>query len=640
MRITLLAVCCLLLACASSSIAQSDQPLPPATVQLLAPLDGETVIGRRPEIRAVFSGVPPAELFVTLDGTDITPLLERSMTGFSFRPPRALPAGSHQLSITARDASGSESLVSSGFSSRHGTNLLEAASQNEIGYTYDVALATHQYPQGQPKQKLEGILRTESRIKTDHWNMSFSGGMRHVEQNTAPVAPLTRGVEATNWLFTLGYNRDTTSAEARYGDIQINETNYTVANLARRGGDLNISYESLRLHLFNVAGQQYFGFRGGTGLSADTDRHISGVAGGVKLFEGRLDIKGVYANGGEGGNSYNIGSIAEAKKGSVAGGQITTDFFQGKLRSEMEYAQSDYDAGTSDLKGTVNDNAWRIRLGGNADTLTYEGQYEFVGADFTSIGNLSGVAKDREGASLRGGTQLGAHSVTAQISRHEDNVSDDRERPRIVNYQGGIDYSFGGWATVPLGLSLQTGLQKSEREPSGAAELDLQTDTVSGRVGFMAGDFRIQAVATGSRQNDNHSDDNDSETATYQLTPAYVHDATQLSTTLQLMQTWRNGAERIDLLTTSIDMRSAWMGNRLSGELGGTYAVATRYNNQNTIILNGRLGYALPEFWGGIKSSLALRGSYNHSYDNSPGAVNRDELAAFMVLAATVPVIW
>jgi hypothetical protein len=609
-------------------------------VKLLAPLDGEILLGRRPEIRAVFSGVPPAELFVILDGTDITPLLERSATGFSYRPPRALPSGSHQLSITARDVNGVESLANSSFSSRYGKTLLEAASQNEVSYTYDVALATHQYPQGQPKQKLEGVLRTESHVKTDNWNVSFSGGMRHLEQDKAPVAPLTRGFEATNWLFTLGYTLERTSAEARYGDLQINETNYTVANLARRGGDLNMSYDKLRLHLFNVDGQQYFGFRGGTGLSADTDSHISGVAGGIKLFEDRMEIKGVYANGGEAGDSYTIGGIAQAKKGSVAGGQITTDFFQGKLRSEMEYARSDYDADTSDQNGAANDDAWRIKLGGNVDKLTYEGQYEFVGADFTSIGNLSGVARDREGVSLRGGTLFGVHSISAQISRHQDNVADDRKRPRIVNYQGGVDYAYGGWAKVPLGLSLQSGLQKSEREPSDDAEVDLQTDTLSGRIGFMFGDFRVQTIVTGSQQKDHQRDGNDSQTATYQLTPAYVHNATQVSTTLQLMQTWRDGAERVDLFTTSVDLRSAWMENRLSGELGGTYAVATRYNNQNTIIVNSRLGYALPEFWDGIRSSLAVRASYNHSYDKSPGAVNRDELAAFLTLAATVPVIW
>jgi hypothetical protein len=640
MRIIVLSVSCLLLAFTSSATAQSDQPAPAVTVQVMTPIEGDTLIGRRPEIQAQFAGTPPAELLVILDGTDITPLIEQTAIGFSFRPPRALPAGSHQLVVTTRDAAGVESQASVGFSSRHGKNLLEAASQNEIGYVYDVALATHQYPQGQLKQKLEGILRTESRVKTDHWQMGFSGGLRHIEQNPSPVAPLTRGIEATTWLLSLGYSRDQASAEARFGDIQLNETSYTVANLARRGGDITMSYDRLRLHLFNVAGQQYFGFRGGTGLGSDTNRHISGMAAGVKFFEDRLEVKGVFADGGEAGASYNIGTSTGGQKGSVVGGQINTDFFQGKLRSEMEYARTRYDANISDANGSINDNAWRIKLGGNLASYSYEGQYDYVGSGFTSIGNLSGIPRDREGAAIRSGVLLETHSITANVSRYADNVDDDTTRPRIVNYQGGIDYSFTGWPKVPLGISVQTGLQKSEKEPFGSSALELQTETLSGRIGFLAGDFRFQAVASGSRQNDRNSNNNDTTTATYQIVPVYMHDVTQISTTFQLMQTWRHDTERTDLLTTSLDLRSGWLDNRLTGELAGSYAVATRHGNNTTLMVNSRLGYNLPEYWGGVKSSLAVRGSYNHSNDRSPGALNRDELSAFMILATTIPAIW
>lgn len=640
MRISVLSACCLVLAVANIAIAQTDQQQPTSAIHLVTPLEGDTLLGRHPEIRAVFSGAPPAELFVMLDGTDITLLLERDAVGFSFHPPRALPAGSHSLNIIARDAAGVESEVGIEFNSRHGANVLEATSQNEIGYAYDMALATHHYPQELHKQRLEGVLRTESKIKTDHWQMSFNGGLRHLEQNTAPPAPLSRGIDATTWLLTLGYNRDLTSAEARFGDIQINETSYTVANLARRGGDINVSYDRLQLHLFNVAGQQHFGFNGGTGIGNDTDRYINGVAAGLKLLDDHVEIKGVFADGGEAGSSYNISTAADGKKGSVAGGQINTDFFKGKLRSEMEYARSRYDADTSDGSDLINDKAWRVKLGGAANAWTYEGQYEYVGTDFTSIGNLSGIPQDREGTALRGGLLRGTQSITANLSRYADNVSDDRTRPRIVNYQGGIDYSNGAWKNVPFGVSVQTGLQKSEKEPYGSSKLDLRTDTASGRISMLAGDFRIQAVASGSRQNDDNSNANDSKMARYQLTPAYGHDVTQLSTTFQLMQTWRNNTGRTDLVTTSLDLRSAWLERRLTGELSGMASLVTKGDTRRFLTINSRIGYGLPEYWGGIKSSLALRGSYNHSYDQAAGAVNKDEIAVFIVLATTVPVNW
>ena len=258
---------CVLLLAAGNVMAQAEQPPPaPSTIQIVAPTEGGVLLGRRPEIRASYTGSLPAEILVTLDGTDITPLLERSASGFAYHPPKSLAAGSHQLTVTTKGADGTEAQSVVSFSSRHGETILEASSQNELGYVYDLAVARHQYPATQPTQKLEGTLRTDSRIKTDHWQLGFNGTLRHIDQNTPLTAPLERGVDATTWLLSLGYTRDLASAEARFGDVQVNETSYTVANLARRGGDVTLAYDRLRLHAFNVSGQQLFGLRGG-------DRH-------------------------------------------------------------------------------------------------------------------------------------------------------------------------------------------------------------------------------------------------------------------------------------------------------------------------------------------------------------------------------
>lgn len=622
-------------------MAQAEQPPPAAaTVQFISPTEGSVLLGRRPEIRATFTGPPPAELLVILDGTDITPLLDITPGGFTYQPTRALTAGSHQLAVVSRDADGSDAQAIVSFSSRHGETVLESSSQNELGYVYDLAVAKHQYPALQPTQKLEGTLRTDSRFKTDHWQLGFSGTLRHLDQNTPLTPPLRRGVDATTWLLSLGYSRDLASAEARFGDVQINETSYTVTNLARRGGDFSLIYDRFRLYLFNVAGQQHFGLRGGTGLSGNTDRHVSGVAASGKFLADRVEVKAVAATGGEAGPSYNLGTLAGGKKGSVAGGQINTDFFQGLLRSELEMSWTHFDDDRTDAMDARNDKAWRAKLGGGADTTTYEAQYEYVGPNFTSIGNLVGIPKDRQGVTARAGTMLGAHSLSASFSRYADNVADDPGRARLVYYQGGVDYSCGSWPGVPLGVSWQKSLQQSEHEPTGLTPIDLDTDTLSGWIGYLAGDFRIQAVATGSRQNDTTVTDSDATTATYQLSPAYGHDQTQLAATAQLTQTWRTATDRTDLLTATIDLRSAWLDNRLTGELAGTFNQTIRNGTSKSLMLNSRLGYALPEYWGGVKSSLALRGSYNHSYDRTAGVQNRDELAAFLVLATTVPVIW
>ncbi len=642
MRHLLAGTACALLLLGGQAAAQPEPAMLPMpdVVHVLAPAEGSTVIDRRPEIQAEFTGSPPVEMLVTLDGTDITPLIERTPSGFRYKPPASLASGPHQILIATRAPDGSESQTTVNFFSRHGETLREATSRNELSYVYDVAAARHGYPGSQPTQRLEGTLRTDSAVKTDNWQVGFSGTVRHLDQNRPIPFPLEKGVDVAGLLLSVGYNRDLASAEARLGDLVIHETGYTVANLARRGGDVTLGYDKLRLHLFNVAGQQHYGLRGNFGLQTGSDRNVAGASLGWKLLDDRVEVKAVTATGGEEGSSYSVGTIGGAKKGSVVGGQLNTNFFRNLLRSEFEIAHTRFDADRSDGNDAANGKAWRAKLGGFAGTTSYDAQYEYVGSDFTTIGNLTGIVRDREGVTGQVASTLGAHAGSIMLSRYEDNVDDDPTRATLVNYQGGVDYSYGGWAAFPVGLSWQKTLQQSEKEPAGVSEVDFGIDTVGGRLGFISGNFRLLASASGSWQEDSTPANNDGTIEVYQLTPSYGWDQTLLSATVQLTRTALESQPRNDLLTTMVDMRSAWLNNRLTGEMAGTVTVATRTGTTRNMLLNSRLAYLLPEFWGGVQSSVALRGSYNHWYDRADATMNRDELALFVVLATTVPVIW
>lgn len=642
MRHLLAGTACAFLLLGSHAIAQSETAMLPVpdVVHVIAPAEGSTVLDRRPEIQAQFTGTPPDEILVTLDGTDITPLIDRTPSGFRYRPPISLPSGSHQILIATRAPDGSESQTTVSFFSRHGETVREATSRNELSYFYEGAAVRYRYPAAVPTQRLEGTLRTDSSVKTDHWQVGFSGVLRHLDQNRPMPFPLEKGVDATALLLSVGYNRDLASAEARLGDLVIQETGYTVANLARRGGDVTLGYDGLKLHLFNVAGQQHYGLQGNFGLGTGSDRNVAGASLGWKLLDDRVELKAVTATGGEEGSSYNLGTIGGAKKGSVVGGQINTNFFRNLLRSEFEIAHTRFDADRSDGNDAANGKAWRAKVGGFAGTTSYDAQYEYVGSDYTSIGNLTGIVRDREGVAVHAATTLGAHGGSILLSRYEDNVDDDPTRATLVNYQGGLDYSYGGWAAFPVGLSWQKTVQQSEKEPAGISEVDLSIDTVGGRLGFISGNFRLLASASGSWQEDSTPANNDGIIEVYQLTPSYGRDQTLLSATVQLTRTSLESQPRNDLLTTMVDMRSAWLNNRLTGEMAGTVTVATRTGTSRNVLLNGRLAYLLPEFWGGVQSSVALRGSYNHWYDRADATMNRDELALYVVLATTVPVIW
>ena len=92
------------------SVARAeDQPQTTANIQkdiirAVTPAENAVVIGKKPDIKIEFiEPVAPNSLVVILDGADITQLLTVTDKGFEFTPVMVLPAGSHTLSISAKD---------------------------------------------------------------------------------------------------------------------------------------------------------------------------------------------------------------------------------------------------------------------------------------------------------------------------------------------------------------------------------------------------------------------------------------------------------------------------------------------------------------------------------------------------------
>ena len=109
------------------------------------------------------------------------------------------------------------------------------------------------------------------------------------------------------------------------------------------------------------------------------------MSGDVDLFSKKANFKVIYVTGQTPGTSFGTSSASGGSQGDTTGFVFKTDFFQQKLKTEMEYDISHFDQDTQDTLPKESDKAYRLLLGGQANNYTYEGLYEYAGPKYGSI---------------------------------------------------------------------------------------------------------------------------------------------------------------------------------------------------------------------------------------------------------------
>jgi hypothetical protein len=612
-------------------------------IHAIIPAENSEVISKKPEIKVEFSKpVVSQTLLVLLDATDITQLLTVTEKGFEYKPFMVLAAGTHNLSISATDKEGKQLQKSISFTTRHTGTFEEAYTNNEISAMYDQALSKPDNAQYVPDRKFEANLGSDTKIKEKAWEVTFKTNVRFLDMSLPVASPLKKGIDVANWLFTGSYTSDILKLKTSIGDVQVNETQYTVAGLARRGGVFNLEYDVFQINAFSVKSEQVFGLKGGTGIEGTTDDHILGVSGGVNLFDKKVMFKTIYVTGGEPGSSFGISTTSGTKKGDVLGFVLMSDLFENKMRTEFEADFSKFDPDTSDEFESRNDNAYRAKIGGSLGIYNYEALYERIGKDYEVIGN-QGLQKDKQGVSIINGLNLGKHYFNVLLSRYNDNLKGDDLFPRIVNYVAGIDYSCNEITNLPIGINYQKSIQDSSREPSGTDPIDLNTDTVAGRINYTKDKLNLGFQAAYSLQSDKSPMDYDTTTITYTFTPSYVFlPNVSINSAFSLNQSKIHLTDlRTDTYTINMDVRTKFFNDGLTFDVGGTYNIM-KVNDDSTdnrnLSTNFRLAYNIKDFLKGyVNPTIALRGTYTKFTDNVYPSSNRDEFVLFLVLATTIP---
>jgi hypothetical protein len=600
-------------------VAQSEEQ-PQATdsqkdwIRAVTPTENAEVISKKPLVKVEFlEPITPGTLVVILDGTDITQLLAVTEKVFEYKPVMVLPSGTHNLSITATDKEGKQLQKNVSFTTRHSSTFEEAYTDNEALITYEAVLKKPDSAVSIPYSKVEGNLRSDTKIKEKEWDFTFNTNLRFFDQSL-PVSPLKKGLDVANWILTGTYSKDKLRFKTSIGDVQVNETEYTVS-LSRRGGIFNVEYDIYQLNAFSVKSEQVFGLKGGTGIKGTTDDHIFGVSGGVKLFDRKAEFKTIYVTGGEPGSSFGISTTSGAKKGDVIGFVLTSDLFENKMRTEFETDFAKFDPDTSDEFKSKRD-------------------YETIGSQ--------GLQKDKQGINIMNGLNLGVHTINLMLSRYNDNVRGDDLFPRMVNYQGNLDYSFNKIPNLPIDINYQKSIQESTREPSGTTPIDLHTDSITGRISYTLEKWMFSFQTAYSLLNDRTETNNDTTTITYTLTPSYTITNVSVNPSFSLNQSKIHPTDiKTDAYTINLDLRTKFLRERASFDVGSTYSIikaddgSTNSRNLNT---NFRLAYTFKEFLKGfLNPTVAIRGTYMKITDKVYSGSNRDEFTLFLVLATTVP---
>ena len=303
--------------------------------------------------------------------------------------------------------------------------------------------------QGEPQRnQTSGNLRVFASYTRDNLNLGVDSNFNY---SNTPLAG-EKNFDLSNMMVSASRGNHSLKA----GDININETEFTVSGLGRRGLDYAFNNQRLYVHLFDVGSQQFRGFNGFGVPKAKAN--ILGGALGYRFLRDMVFLKAIFLTGKDDPNQgVNVGfsSFVQTRKGSVAALAEETYLFQNRLVLTGEVAQSTFDEDIQDEEGSRSDRAWKV--GGNitSGVLTAGATYRRIGKDFNSIG-FSYFTNDRESLETNVGLNAGRLSFSGSFVASSDNVNNDPDSETTSDQNGNASlmWSLSDKVSLALGYSM------------------------------------------------------------------------------------------------------------------------------------------------------------------------------------------
>ncbi len=621
-------------------------------IMLIAPVPGSVVIDRAPTI--VFRSSSPLRAdgrLILLDGNDVTALLTEDEAGYRLTIPGSWPAGHHVLGIYAHDLDGVPIAREFQFTSRHSEAFAEITSDHRLSATLKTTLErtvssdpeeTTATDTGEfPYTTLDSYLSSSSSVREGGWTSSARANLRYYDRNAPAIAPEKKGLGLLDFLISADYTATNFGAQVELGDTTIESSKNTIDQLTRRGGQAHLAVGNVTLGGFGVLGRENAYDIDGLGLAFNSNDHIMGTSAAVDLFDRRMQFKAIHVRGGEDNQYLGSWQPTQQRKGDVTGLVVTTDFFEQALMTEFEFDASNFsiDAATEE---TVADHAYRLLVNGFIDQIDYELGYVYTGPQYEVVGNQS-IIRDWAGYHVSGGMTLGNHGLRMLLGYHWDNVEDSDLFARIHSYSGGLEYRYGGWERFPVGLLFEHNQQQSSSEPAGIEPMDLETNTVTGSLGFQSGPWALDIRPSWSEQNDKTDTDYDTRIASLSIAPTYASQWLTVIPSWAMHSSWNLADDvRTDTHTLTLDAAANLFRDFITGECGGTYDWSKADDDSldmNNTSLYGRLNYRLDSWLYLEDTVIAIEYLYRRQQDNIYDTTFSEGILS-LVLSSAIPYSW
>lgn len=609
-------------------------------IGLIEPVADSVVISKKPVIRIFISGqIAFDQMLVILDGGDITPVMEQNGDEWVYHPIQILSAGSHLLEVVLNLKDGSEQRRDFMFTTRHSKKFEEAYSNNEYDMTYKTLIDKCEDLTDVNHYVFDANLYTMSRLKEGGFDTTVTANFRHLRQYLPVQPPDEEHFSLRDYLWETNYAKEELGFHSSIGDIQIDESPNTAEGIARRGGKATLEYSNYYANTFSVKSEELYGFNGGTGIGTNTDEHIVGGSIGSRFFSDSLEFKLIHVTGGEEDISYGFWAEETMKKGDVTGGLVRYSAFEEKLKMEVEYDAATYDENTQDMVPEVLDHAFRAKAEGYVNQYTWAMGYEYFGKDYQVIGNPF-LYRDKEGVHLEAGAGFEISSLSLTYAQYNDNVEKDPLNVRITTKEFGFDYSYTQFQDLLVNLNYQRVVEKSSMEPDPFSVLRNYTNTYTGLINYVMGNWNLGVQTSHSFQNDRTVNDFDTTTRSYGVTPSYSSERFILSPSFNY-DTVRDHTAHVstDSYTASFNMTAHIWLKKLIWDLSGSYNKTTTSDQlSDNRIFSGtyKLSYMFDSFAGFKDTSLSLEGTYQLTRDKKTEQREHDH-TVYLVLSTTLP---
>lgn len=622
-------------------------------------------------------------LGLEVDAIDVTPLLAFENQVFTFNPPQALFAGSHEVRLVDNQPDGN--IVERGswtIEIAGGGNQVAAAPGDAASTGADkgqLSLAAQNSLELSQRLADSGLEGTPDRFVVsgsgygngsyDRGPWSFTGNANYLGQSIQARAPSENNVDLGEYNFTGRFNGEDLFGQVALGHQDLGANNFIMSGFNRRGLSASVGSadQAYSLTGFGFRPEAVTGADEFTGLN-DGNNRLTGFMATAQPIPGLgqdFTVRGLYYSGEGSDVGTGGGGDATANQGKGWGLVADSYWFDRSVQVKGQFTQTDFEYGGVVLgDNSETSDAWSALLaytpvqgeevGGAFMNLTVGTQYERVGTFFNSLANPS-LATDRDSALVYSDLSWGEFSANAQGLHQTNNVDDVTGVPtdRLLsfqfsgNYYPTIDPPAAGeidWLGQPF-VNFNLGITDNSRKktPDGYAGngTDNQNRSVTLGVGSNFTQWGWQLSETFTRFEDDT--DNASDTDNY-LTDFssnwMVNDSLSLDGGLQ----WglfkdRDASTKKHTVNLNLGLQAELIPETLNAKLNYNLNLLTGSGDTpDNRIANGEVEWTLlaPEP-NNIGVALAFQGLLEKNNGNADDSLNGSSWQIFSVLRFTAP---